>query len=580
MTSIQVSQPYITRAEFEAHVKHLSSATHVTVDTEGTLTHPHSQTWGLSTSVGGVGDYFAFNHILGENLPQSWLPELTGVLQDKTLIMHHAKHDLRALRNLGLNFTGKFYCTMLMAHMNNENYASKELNWLSKHFGGRPKRDDELMAQIIRAFGWEYIPVDIIREYGSNDAFITEELFDNLYPDFVSQGFDGPIWDIEQQYIRLLADMENTGVVINEELCELELRRGLQIMREIQKYLGFNPASPVELGKFLLDELSLPVVKHTKNNKPSFDKEAMEAYDELLQQMNDNRARQVLIYRGWQKTTSSNYRRYLEKRSLVDGRLRPNFKQQGTKTGRLSCEDPNLQQIPRESPNDWNGKLKKAFVCDPEFTSWEFDYSQLEFRLAAAYAKQQNLIEIFADPSRDVFNEMAKELGMQRGPTKTLNYTVQYGGGAARVSTVFNVSQLAAKAIISRYYARYPGLKSFSNLAKRRADENGFIQYWTGRRRHFMFSSEHHKAGNSAIQGGAFEIVKRQSLAVKEAGLINEECQFNLTVHDSLRFDILKGKEHIYVPEIKNVLESVNPNFGVKFRVDAHKWGTEEQWVA
>lgn len=580
MSQVQVSEPYITREKFVEHVEHLKTYPIVAVDTEGTLNHPHSQTWGLSTSAGGSGDYFGFNHMLGSNLPSEWLPELVGALSDKTLVMHHAKHDLRALRNLGLQFCGTFYDTMLMGHMVNENRYNQGLDSLSKAYGGDPKRSDEVMDALIKAFGWEYVPVEVIREYGANDAYITEELFYRLMPEFQDQGFDGELWKIEQEFVRFLMDMEDTGILINQEHCELELRKGLKIMKEIKEFLGIDPASQQQLGKFFLEELNLPVLKRSKKtNKPSFDKKVLEAYDEILQHNDDKRAQAVLEFRGWQKTTSSNYQSYLEKLSLVDGKLRPNFKQHGTKTGRTSCADPNLQQIPRTSPKEWNGKLKQAFISIPGYRGWEFDYSQLEMRLAAVYAKQQNLIDVFKDPNRDLFTEMAAELSMKRGPTKTLNYAIGYGAGAARVSTIFNVSELAAKAIIARYYGRYPGIKRFSDFAQRRAAENGFIQYWTGRRRHFMFESEYHKAANSAIQGGAFEIVKRQSLAVKRAGLINEECQCNLTVHDSLRFDIAIGKEHVYIPEIKHVLESIEPDFGVPFRVDVHEWGTDTPYV-
>lgn len=565
---------YITRDEFDKYLRQAYEAKYLVVDTEGTINHPTSQTWGASTSAGGVGDYFAFNHRLGENLPISWLPKLVQAIEEHPcLVMHHAKHDLRSLRNLGvdINKVKKFYCTMLMAHMNNENYFSKELDFLSRQFGGEPKRNSELQDQIVKAFGWEYIPVDVIRPYGANDAVITEDLFYKLYPDFLNQGFDGELWDIEQDFVRLLADMEDTGILINQSFCEQELDRGLGIMKEIRDELGFNPGSPDQLGRFLLDDLKLPPVgKKGKSNKYSFNKENMKIYDELLERNNDHRAKMIMAYRGWSKTTGSNYRPYLEKLSH-DGRFRTNFKQHGTKTGRLSASI--LHQIPKSSSKDWNGRLKQAFVARDGYTLWDFDFSQLEFRLKAAYAKQQNLIDIFNDPTRDLFNEMAAELGMQRDPTKTLNYTISYGGGANRISEVFGVSDVAAKAIIKNYYNKYPGFRKFTTLAEVRAREQGFIKYWTGRRRHFQFESEYHKADNSAIQGGAFEIVKRRSLAVREAGLITDECLLNLQVHDDLVFEVENGKEKEYIPEIKATLEDVKPDFGVKFKVDVKKWG-------
>lgn len=572
---------YITRDEFDKLMNEYERAPYLTVDTEGTLTHPFSQTWGASINTGNTFEYFAFHHALGSNLPLEWLPRMQQVITNKKLLVfHNAKHDLKALRNLGIDYKGKFYDTMLMAHMVNENFFSKELDYLSKHFGGDPKNKSEAMALIIKGMGWQYVPAEMMRSYGSNDAYITEALFNSLWPEFDGQGFDGELWDWEQKFCRVLGKMEDTGVLIDQELSSRELERGLEIMDKLQKELGFNPASPIDLGNFLIKELGLPVVKQTKGGKsgirkPCFDKQAMAIYDELLSLRNDERAKKILIYRGWQKTTSSNYRPYL---TLLgpDGRLRPNFKQHGTHTGRLSCANPNLQQIPRESSNDWNGKLKEAFITEPDRRAYEFDYSQLEFRLGAAYGRVAPLIEIFNDPTRDIFTEMSKTLGMTRQNTKTLNYTLQFGGGYNRISEVFGVSLDAAKAIIRQYYTAYKGLARVSNLAQQRASENGYVAYWTGRRRHFQFDNEHRKAFNSVCQGGAFEIVKRKMVELDEAGLNNDECKMELQVHDSIRFNIEEGKEKTYLPEIKHIMEDIQ-QFPVKFKVDCKIWAKDEK---
>src|SRR6185437_5333306 len=148
----------------------------------------------------------------------------------------------------------------------------------------------------------------------------------------------------------------------------------------------------------------------------------------------------ILEYRGWSKTTSSNYRPYLALLS-PDGRLRPNYKQHGTLTGRLSCEMPNLQQIPREGSKRWNGQLKKCFITlDPDEMLLEFDYSQLELRLGAAYAKEESLIQVFRE-GRDIFQEMAEALEMDRQSTKTMNYAIAYGAGVTRISNVLDISR-------------------------------------------------------------------------------------------------------------------------------------------
>lgn len=583
-------EPYIDEVEMKQWCKEIEEAPELAIDTEGTINHPFSETWGLSAYSSWSqkpGEYFAFYHRNPPemNLPLQWLDWIRDAFSNRKgpITFHHAKHDLRALRNLGIDWQGPFKCTMLRAHMVDENLASKELDWLSKHYGGDPKRNSELQQRIIDLYGWPLIPIPIIRPYGANDAYITAELEAAIGPDFRSQGFEGDLWDMEQRLCRTLMAIEDAGVLINQDLASQELERGLAIMRDLERRLGFNPGSPKQLGHFLLEELNLPVVKRNrKTRNPSFDKEAMAVYDELLELRSDQRARDVLVYRGWGKTTSSNYKPYLEL-LYSDGRLRPNFKQHGTVTGRLSCAKPNLQQIPRASANDWNGHLKDVFITEEGRQGYEFDYSQLEFRLGAAYARETKLLDAFNDPSRDVFSEMAERQGLDRDRAKTLNYTLQFGGGAERISAVFGVSTPAARAIINKYFSDYPGLRKLTDLAQLRARDNGYVQYWTGRRRHFQFESEHRKAFNSVCQGGGFEIVKRAMVNIHEAGLNNDECKMELQVHDSLRFNIEKGKEHIYLPEIGRLMETAAPDeFGVKFAVECHKWATKDKidWEA
>src|SRR6185437_15174927 len=175
-------------------------------------------------------------------------------------------------------------------------------------------------------------------------------------------------------------------------------------------------------------------------------------------------ASKILEWRGWQKSVTAYYRPY-QQRVSSDGRLRCNYKLHGTVTGRWSSSEPNLQQIPRTTDKPWNGRLKKCFIAEDGYELWEFDYSQLELRLATAFAKVSSLLEIFADPTRDIFTEMSEALGMSRPNTKTLVYATQYGGGATHLSKVFRVSFATAKSRIENYYSTYPEFRELSKRA-------------------------------------------------------------------------------------------------------------------
>jgi len=575
MLEIKENEPYLSFDEFNKHLKLMRETPILHLDTEGTINHPNSQTWGISTSVNGISEYFAFNHKFGPNLPGEWFPLIKEEIENhRCLDMWNAKHDLRSLRSMGINYTGKFYCGQQMTHWNNENLPSKELDYIARMALGRSKERTPEMNAIIKAFGWPYIPAWMMRQYAYVDAELTEELFYPTHDEFILQGFDGELWDIEQDWIRLMGDLEDVGLLIDESFAQSEYNRGISIMTEIEKYLGFNPGSPTQMAKFILEDLGLPVEKRTKKGAPSFDKEAMKIYDEkYLAGMNDNRAKQIMIWKGWQKVTSSSYLPFLNNRD-IDGRLHPSYKLHGTKTGRMSCGY--FMQIPRESENDWNGQLKTVFIPDEGYTRWEVDFSQVEFRLGAAYGEQKNLIEIFDDPNRDLFTEMAEQLGLDRNSTKTMAYTLQFLGGAGIIANRLGRPEEWARDQVRNYWNKYRGIWKINKKVEAKAKERGYVKLWTGRRRHLDYESNAHKMFNSLCQGGAFEIVKRAMLRTKKRGLINDECKMDIQVHDSAGFLIKKGKEDIYLPEIKDAFEAVDKDFGVKFRVDVHEWAKRD----
>jgi DNA polymerase-1 len=309
-----------------------------------------------------------------------------------------------------------------------------------------------------------------------------------------------------------------------------------------------------------------------KTQRRTFDKKAMEEYEAILEHMNNPMAQKILAYRGWSKTVSSNYEAYVNMVSK-DGRLRCNYKQHGTLTGRLSCELPNLQQIPREGSKPWNGRLKHAFIEDEGFALLEADFSQLELRLATAYANERSLINVFAE-GRDVFQEMAQALEQSRQETKTMVYAIQYGAGVKRISNVLGVSPSRARARIDDYYEAYPGFRAISNRVQAIVQRHKKVPLWSGRFRHFQYPTEAYKAFNSLIQGGAAEIVERTLLRVARE---IPEIDTLLTVHDSGVYRVPVDIIDEVTPEIKRIFSDVNntcgAEFAVPFSADVKIWG-------
>lgn len=567
----------------------------VALDTEGTninLDYRDGTGYGIGISITFrlhgdlMGGYYPFRHVNSlieqdSNLePEDQYSLRQAITNFKGwLVFHNAKHDLVALHTLGVDYKGKFYDTLLMCHLLNETYPySKSLNACVAHYVSEDyAKDDAILNTFLVGMEWHEIPVFVMAPYAIHDAMLTLLLFEAVEPRLFKE-MPREYWDHKQAYVRTVIKMESRGICVDTELCESMSAVGTAIMAEVVEELGLNPGSPIDQRELFLNRLQLPVLKRSeKTDNPSFNKEVMEEYDRILENRptSDRTAASVLNFRGWQKAVSSNYKPYVTLLS-PDGRLRPNYKLHGTKTGRSSCEKPNLQQIPRISEKAWNGKLKQAFIPEEGYTLWEADYSQLEFRLGAAYAQEKILIDIFADPTRDVFTEMAELENWPRQNIKTRTYTIQFGGGATRLSNVFGVTMIEGARIRDTFFANYPGFDKVIKLATRKARSKGQLQLWSGRYRHFQWpANEAHKGFNSVIQGGAADIFNHQMVRL-DAEVDNEkECRMLLMVHDSVVFEVKNGTEDHYLPLIKKVMEDVKPDFGVVFRVDLHKWGEE-----
>jgi len=522
--------------------------------------------------------YLPFRHIDTEgNYDIAEFREILQFILDTfPIIFHNFTFDLMSLETLGLD-TSKavVFDTMLLTHLLDENVATgyKLDSLCQMYLGMGKKRSDEFIAWM-RGFGWGSIPSELMCEYAVWDAYITYKLYEFLAPKLRQEKL-GPVWYQKVKFAKLISKMERRGIRIDTELCRRKIAEGEAIMNEIiEKLGGLNPASPKDQYALFVEKLDLPVVyKDRKNGTAtvSFDKYTMQRYDEILELRDDWTAKLVLAYRGWQKSISSNYKAYLELLSH-DGRLRPNYKLHGTKTRRMSCEHPNLQQIPRSGTKPWNGEMKQCFIPRDGYVLIEADYAQLEFRISATYADQRELLAIFADPTRDIFTEISKGLGIIRYDGKTLVYALSYGAGTPRISVALDKPLNEAQAIKDNYFKNYPELLAVSNYAKKKVEKEGKIRLWNGSYRH-MNKSDAHKAYNSVIQGGAAAIVEDRMIALEEEVCKVDECDMLLQVHDSVVFEIREDLVEHYTPLIRKCMEAVPAPFDTTtFKVDIHRW--------
>ena len=568
----------------------------------------------FSTRIKGklVSAYIPFHHRLGTNQLEL-LPKLKYVLrQGRPLIYANCQFDFLSFETVGIQVSEMpFYDVQTMANAVREDWPfMKDLDSLyrvyvkgdhakiteweyARYDEGKKKPRLKTTLKWQKENGWPHTTPEMIWDYACRDTEATYEVWEALmaHPGWKEQPED--YWPNKQKLIRVLAEMKRRGIQVNVELAAELYAEGERAKEKLLADMqGLNPSSVVDAPKIFLDILGLPVLKMTDGGKdkdpakqkPSFTKAVLEEYDMILENREGDTSEQrrwianVRAWRGWTTAMGLLLKPYQELVS-PDGRLRTSYTTHVTSTGRLSSREPNLQQISKEGKDLWNNRIKKCFVAKPGYVLLSADYSQLELRLAVAYCQEPELQKIFLE-GRDIFSEMAKELGWERSKTKSFVYATQYGGGAARIAYIFNVSLKEAEALREKFYRRYPRFRAEDKRRREYVAEHKKMRLWSRRVRHFARKEDSYKAFNALLQGGAADVVERVWVYVME-NLDNEDCRCLLQVHDALVFEVREDLADEYAVKIREMMEDINeicapdatePLFPVKFAVDVTRW--------
>lgn len=551
-------------------VQSISNSEIISIDTETNITDSYAERFCVGISVECDGDekfYIPVGHTewveKPNNFPLSELPKNLFSDFRGVIVMHNAKFDLSVLERIGIEVpTDNLFDTMLMSHYIDElpkGYEKKKphsLDTLGERFLGFTK--DSNLAKLMRQGDWSGTPIYVMAKYAEQDVKVTTGLYKHFLTEF--QALYEKTWNlVDRAFMLQLKEIERKGLPISEDLCR-EYSKACRVREDqIKQELGFDPAKRKLLNSILFSEPPLGLGLTPSEFTPSTNEPKVSA--EWLAAQAHPVCALVLEYRRLGKQRSTYFDRFVE---LSAGRMRihPTFNQHGTVTGRLSCSDPNLQQIPRQS---FTGHpVKKVFRAEPGYELWESDYSQLELRLAAVYAKQQNMIDDFNNDI-DIHQRVADLLGITRQIAKIVNFLLIYGGGAEALSLQAGISLKAARDIFNSYRKAYPAIFQLMKEAEQNALRVGHVQLWNGRRRHFHYNSECRKAFNSLIQGGGFEIVKRSMLMCREAGV-----DIRNQVHDSIWYMVKEGESEKYVPMVEEVMSKwTKPSFGLHFKVES-----------
>ncbi len=589
----------VTEDNIESMLKALQGANEVAVDTETTgldVSNGRDYLMGLCLAISETESWYVpFRH-KENNIDKRHFFRIMEILENKDLDWHHRKFDMHSIRTMGydpLKFRGRQFDSMLMFHLWNEEFFSFQMDALAKVFLKDAKAGSKEIHEFGKKVGWSNISAEVMEPYGCHDAVLTLKLKKFVWPKLYNQGLQNVYLETEMPFTALLYEMEQKGVGVDLEFAKRKAEIGRGRMATIRRELKINPASPKDLKKVLLDTLNLPVIEHTStcqqckngspvdyhDGNPSFNKRVMEEYDTILEALDNPIAKRIAEYRGWQKAVTSLYEPLIE-RTGPDNRIRTNFKQHGTVTGRLSASEPNLQQVPRGSDKPWNGNAKSSFTSGREgFVLIGWDYSQLELRLAASYGDETILLDEFKKPESDPFRVLCPMIFGKFTPefrheTKTFVYATAYGAGVKKIALQLGRTVLETEGLYNNYKNSIPGIMNISRRVIELIKERGYVQYWDGRRRHIKNRSEAFKGWNSLCQGGGAQLVKKAMLRCREF-CVDGECEIVLQVHDEITFIIRKDLIEKYQPLIEKAMTDW-PNMGVTLAVEGKAWNKNE----
>ena len=495
------------------------------------------------------------------------------VFQDptKTIFFHNAKFDMAMLYQEGLEVTANVHDTEVMARLEYNDHMKYGLKECAKRIGLEKSEAVEDYISEHHLWEWEHIPgkktkrknkrfwevpFPIISEYGLQDARITYQLgmhqlefFKRANEDKTFQHAIDRVVEIEKRATPILFKLEKHGFRVDKDYCmeaaHYEEARAKEAAVKFSDLTGKEfKDSPKQLAEvFCLLGENIP---KTDKGNPSIDDEALATFKHPA-------AEAVRDYRDAHKRLNTYFRSFLFWAD-DNGRIHPNLRQSGTRTGRMSCAEPNLQNIPK---NDEDSLLKypvrRAFIPEDGHFLGMIDYDQMEFRLMLDYSGQMDLIrKIIA--GYDPHQATADLTGLSRKHAKTLNFGLLYGMGKDKLSKALQIDVSTAVNFKRRYFSALDFVELFLSRSTNRARQRAGVYAWSGRRFNFPDANFSYKAANAIIQGGCADIVK-QAMFNCESVLRGKRSKMVLQVHDEILFQMHNDEAHL-LNDLKVAMES------------------------
>ncbi len=589
----------LTWQAFEGWLARLESAELVALDTETTsLDEMRAQIVGLSFSVTpGEAAYIPLAHAYPDAPAQlsrdQVLARLKPWLQDasKKKLGQHVKYDRHVFANHGIEVQGYAHDTMLQSYVLEVHKPHGLASLAERHLGRKGISFEDLCGKGVHQICFDQVDLAKAAEYACEDSDMTLDVHHALWPRLQADDKLRYIYELEIVSSEALYRMERNGVLIDADTLARQShelgQRIVQLEKEAHELAGqpFNLSSPKQIGEIFFTKLGLPVVKKTATGAPSTDEEVLEklAEDYPL-------PAKILEHRGLAKLKGTYTDKLAQLAHPRTGRVHTHYAQAVAVTGRLSSNDPNLQNIPIRTAE--GRRVREAFVAPPGCLIASADYSQIELRIMAHISGDAALLLAFHDnmdvhraTAAEVFGVATSEVSSeQRRYAKVINFGLIYGMSAYGLARSLGIDNMAAKNYIERYFDRYPGVKHYMDETRVMARAKGYVETVFGRRLYLpeinspngpRRSGAERAAINAPMQGTAADLIKLSMVKVQQVLDAEQRgTRMIMQVHDELVFEVpeaevdwlkheiprlMAGVAHLKVPLLAEI--GVGPNW-------------------
>ena len=571
-----------TWAQLDSWLAHLAGAELVALDTETTsLDAMKAELVGISLSVKpGEAAYIPLAHSGPDapvQLPLSQvLAKLKPWLEDasRAKLGQNIKYDRHVLANQGIEVRGYVHDTMLQSYVLEVHKPHGLSSLALRHVGRTGLTYEDLCGKGAHQIPFTQVDVARAAEYACEDADQTLDVHLALWPRIAQEAKLRAVYELEIATSEALFRIERNGVLIDGPTLAAQSaslgQRIVQLETEAYAIAGqpFNLASPKQLGEIFFDKLGLPVIKKTATGARSTDEEVLEklAEDYPL-------PARILEHRSLSKLKGTYTDKLAQMALARTGRVHTHYAQAVAVTGRLSSNEPNLQNIPIRTAE--GRKVREAFVAAPGHVIASADYSQIELRIMAHLSHDKALLHAFHE-GLDVHKATASEVfgvavdqvsSEQRRYAKTINFGLIYGMSAFGLAKSLGIDNTAAKNYITRYFERFSGVKQYMDDTRQQAKTQGYVETVMGRRLYLpeinspngpRRAGAERAAINAPMQGTAADLIKLSMVAVQQAlDAQQRQTRVIMQVHDELVFEVPEAEVDWLKREIPRLMAGV-----------------------